>query len=123
MLELAREYDCAIRYPFTEVSRELEETAPQVPDMIREFNPRMPDVFYVNFYDEKATKEEFLHIINHAEEGTGEIMCHPGFVNERFAQETIYNFQRERELKILTDPAVMEAVRANGIELISFADL
>jgi chitin disaccharide deacetylase len=123
MLELAREYDCAIRYPFSEVSRELEETYKQVPDLMQEFNPRRPDIFHVNFYDERATQDELLDIINNLADGSSEIMCHPGYVEEAFAKESVYNFQRQRELKILTDPSVKEAIRSNGIELITFADL
>src|SRR5215217_2654791 len=116
MLELAQEYDCAIRFPFTEVSGELEETARQVPDLIREFNPRRPEMFLVNFYDETATKENLLNILTNVGEGTGELMCHPGFVDEAFAKESIYNFQRERELEILTDPSVKQAIESQGIK-------
>jgi len=123
MLELATEYGCAIRFPFTEVSDELEATASSVPQLIQEFNPHRPDVFFVNFYDETATEEHLLNIINSVTEGTSEIMCHPGFVNEEFAKESIYNFQRERELKILTNPAIRNAIEAQEIKLISFADL
>jgi len=123
MLELAREYDCAIRFPFTQVSSELEETARLVPDLIREFNPRRPDVFFVDFYDETATREDLLNIINSVGEGTGEIMCHPGFVDEAFAKESVYNFQREQELRILTDPSIRQAIEAQDIKLITFADL
>ena len=123
MLELAREYDCAIRFPFTQVSRELEETAKHVPALIQEFNPRRPDVFFVEFYDERATKEELLKIINTVAEGTSEIMCHPGYVEVDFAKESVYNLQREKELKILTDPAIKDAIEAQGIQLITFADL
>jgi predicted glycoside hydrolase/deacetylase ChbG (UPF0249 family) len=123
MLELATEYGCAIRFPFTEVSSELEATAGSVPELMEEFNPPRPDVFFVNFYDETATEENLLNIINSVGEGTSEIMCHPGFVDEEFAKESIYNFQRERELKILTDPAVRNAIESQEIKLISFAEL
>jgi len=123
MLELAKEYDCAIRFPFTEVSSEIEETAKHVPDLIQEFNPRRPDVFLVNFYDETATTEDLLNSINNVGDGTTEIMCHPGYVDEAFAKESVYNFQRERELKILTDPSVKETIESQNIELITFADL
>jgi predicted glycoside hydrolase/deacetylase ChbG (UPF0249 family) len=123
MLELAQEYDCPIRFPFTEVSSELEETAKHVPDLIQEFNPRRPDVFFVNFYDQTATKEQMLAIINSVAEGTSELMCHPGFVDETFAKESIYNFQRERELNILTDPSIKQAIESQGIQLITFANL
>jgi hypothetical protein len=123
MLELAKEYDCAIRFPFTEVSSEIEETAKHVPDLMQEFNPRRPDVFFVNFYDKTATKEELLNIISSVGEGTGEIMCHPGYVDDEFAKESVYNFQRERELKILTDAAIKQAIESQNINLITFADL
>ena len=123
MLELAKEYDCAIRFPFTEISSELEETAKYVPDLIEEFKPRRPDVFFVNFYDITATKEQLLNIIRSVTEGTSEIMCHPGFVDEAFAKESVYNFQRERELKILTDPSIKQAIESQGIQLINFGNL
>lgn len=123
MLELAKEYDCAIRYPFTGISRELEETAVQVPGLMQEFNPPRPDVFFVDFYDESATQEQLLNILHNVGEGTSEMMCHPGYVDPAFGAESIYNAQRERELKILTDPAIKDAIRSHGIELITFADL
>jgi len=124
MLELAKEYECAIRYPFADnIGRELEETAKHVPEIMMEFDPRKPDAFIVDFYDEGATKDALLDIINNLPNRTSELMCHPGHVDEAFAQESIYNFQRERELKILTAPVVRQAIEANKIELISFADL
>ena len=123
MLELAKEYGCAIRFPFSEVPSELEETAKQVPSLIQEFNPRRPDVFFANFYDEAATKEQLLNIIASVGEGTSEIMCHPGYVDAAFAKESVYNLQREKELKIITDPSVRQAIESQGIQLITFADL
>jgi predicted glycoside hydrolase/deacetylase ChbG (UPF0249 family) len=123
MLQLAREYDCPIRFPFTEISSELEETSKSVSELMQEFRPPKPDVFFVNFYDECATNESLLQILAGVGPGTSELMCHPGYVDEAFAAESIYNYQRERELQILTDPAIREAIRVNGIELISFAEL
>jgi predicted glycoside hydrolase/deacetylase ChbG (UPF0249 family) len=124
MLELAREYGCPIRFPFTEDNwRELEETAMHAPHLVRDFDPIHPDRFIPDFYDDGATKEALLQIIKNLQEGISELMCHPGYVDDSFAQESIYNFQRERELKILTDPEIKEALLANDIELISFADL
>ena len=78
---------------------------------------------FVNFYDEGATHEELLNILSKVENGTSEIMCHPGYVDEAFAKESVYNFQRERELKILTDPAIKQAMESRGIDLITFSDL
>ena len=126
MLELADEYRCPIRYPLlpgNDDSLEFAETTKQASELLNDFNPRRPDVFFVDFYDETATKEELAAILNNVPEGTSELMCHPGHVDEAFAQESIYNFQRERELGILTDPSIKEMIHSNGIELITFADL
>jgi predicted glycoside hydrolase/deacetylase ChbG (UPF0249 family) len=126
MLELASEYGCAIRYPILSTntdSREFSETAKQAADILQEFNPRRPDVFFVNFYDETATQEQLLNILNDIGDGTSEIMCHPGHVDGAFAKESVYNFQRERELQILTDPSIKDAIEARGIKLITFAEL
>jgi len=124
MLELAKEYGVAIRFPFLDdVWGELEETAKHVPDLVKEFNPRHPGNFIADFYDVGATQEKLLNILDNLGDETVELMCHPGHVDDAFARESVYNFQRERELKILTDPAVKEAVAANNIDLISFADL
>ena len=124
MLELAQEYECSIRFPFThDISSELEETSRHLPDLLREFNPRRPDAFYVDFYDEGATQEELMHLIKEIDEGTSEIMCHPGHIDDAFVKESTYNKQRERELKILTDPSIRETIQANGIKLITFAEI
>lgn len=124
MLGLAREYKCAIRYPFTEaVSEELRETSRHAPDLLREFQPRHPDHFVVDFYDAGATYEVMVALLNNLPEGTTEIMCHPGYVDETFARESIYNHQRDRERRILTDPSIKEIIQRREIQLISFADL
>lgn len=124
MLELAREYDCAIRFPFThDIARELQETNKHIPGLLKEFSPPRPDAFYVDFYDTGATQERLMSLINNLNEGTSEIMCHPGHVDEAFVRESSYNKQRERELAILTDPSIREAIQANGIRLITFAEL
>ena len=126
MLELAKEYGCPIRYPLlpnNDDSREFSETTKHASDLLKEFNPRRPDAFFVNFYDDAATKENLLSIINSVPEGTSEIMCHPGYVDDAFAKESVYNFQRERELKILTNPSVKETLDAQNIKLITFTDL
>jgi len=124
MLELAKEYDCAIRFPFTNnISSELQETYKQVPELTKEFTPRHPDNFIVDFYDEDATQEMLLNLINNLTDGTSEIMSHPGYVGDAFANESVYSYQRERELNILTDPAINDAIQANEIESITFASL
>lgn len=124
MLELAREFDCAVRFPFTgQIPGEWDETFRHVPEILRELNPRKPDAFFSEFYDEGASEDTLLRLIRELPEGTSEIMCHPGYVDHDFVQESIYNRQRKRELDILTAESVKEAIQASGIALISFSDL
>ena len=124
MLEFANEYQCAIRYPFTEAWMEKEKISSNVPLVMQEFNLRRPDTFISDFYDQSATLEHLLEILRNIKDGANELMCHPGHVDQAFAErESPYNFQRERELSILTDPSVKEAIRSNAIELVTFADL
>ena len=61
-----KNYDCPIRFPFTEpvTNTELIETSKHASDLIEKFNPRRPDTFVVDFYDEGATHEALLNIIN-----------------------------------------------------------
>ena len=130
MLELAREYDCPIRNPIAHgnnptagmpaVANPMKD---HVPQLMQEFNTPSTDTIFVNFYDEGATHAELLDILSKVEDGTSELMCHPGFVDNAFAKESVYNFQRESELKILTDPAIKQAIVSHNIELITFADL
>ena len=126
MLELAKEYEFPIRYPVTPGSSagEFTETAKCAAELFEEFKPRRPGNFIAAFYDDGATRENLLNILDNLPDGTSELMCHPGYVDQEFAdKEPIYNFQRQRELTILTDPAIKKAIQANGIELITFANL
>jgi len=131
MLELAAEFDCAIRLPVVYGSDEMAGLPPELigpikeyaPKLLREFNPRRPDAFFASFYDELATREEITRLFGQVKEGSCEIMCHPGHVDEAFAKESSYNKQRETELGILTDPAVKRAVETHGIELINFQNI
>ena len=68
------------------------------------------------------TVAHLLETIRSLPEGTTEIMCHPGHFDADLAHSR-YARQREVELAALTDPAVREALRAAGVELISFAAL
>jgi predicted glycoside hydrolase/deacetylase ChbG (UPF0249 family) len=130
MLEIAREYNCPIRNPIASGHKSIV-SLPGVVDFLSQRAPRQMDEFHVrstdtvcvDFYDDGATHENLLDIISRLENGTTEIMCHPGYTGETVVRESAYTFQRERELKILTDPAVTQAIQANGIELTTFAHL
>ncbi len=132
MLELAREYGCGIRQVFAqghadspsglpaEILTPIREFAPR---LLRDFKPKMPDIFHASFYDEMATKAELLRLINTLQPGAAELMCHPGYTDPTLLVGSSYARQRESELAILTDPGIRQAIQAQGIELISFAQL
>jgi hypothetical protein len=132
MLELACDYNYPIRLPIapnanwmlsgmpTEMAAAMQA---HIPILLEEFQPRRPDGFIDNFYDEDATQENLFSILAGLPDGTFELMCHPGYLSPELIANSIYNAQRERELNILTSPEVLQLVRERGIELISFAQI
>ncbi len=131
MLELAKEYNCSIRLPVVHGSDDMAGLPPELigpikeyaPKLLSEFNPRKPDAFFASFYDELATREELRSMINQVNDGTFEIMCHPGYADSILLSASSYAKQRETELDILTDPAIKQEIHSLNIELISFADI
>ncbi len=133
MLELAQEYDCAVRQASAsgkgtdmaglppEVIANVHEYAPR---LLADFNPPRTTAFYASFYDELATQEELLRILHSLPEGgTYELMCHPGYADAALTASSAYARQRERELAVLTADATRQAVAARGITLVNYASL
>ena len=132
MLELAGEYDCAIRIGMVQTNvpvplgmpEEITQQALQfAPPLLAEFQPRRCDDFYATFYDEFASLGEILRIIQALPPGSHEVMCHPGYTNPALLAGSVYASQREVELSVLTDPRVKAAIEARGVELITFAEV
>lgn len=132
MLELAQEYGCAIRQVFaqggaasmsavpSEILTPIQEYAPR---LLREFKPKTPHIFMASFYDQSATHDELRRLISELQPGVSELMCHPGYADPILLAGSSYARQRESELAILTDPDILQAIQARGVELISFARL
>ncbi|MDI6770512.1 MAG: ChbG/HpnK family deacetylase [Anaerolineales bacterium] len=128
MLELAREYDCAIRLPRADglPPEVADSTREFTPRLLAEFIPRTPQTFIASFYDEDATQANLLKIIENLADGVSELMSHPGYADADLLDVqsgSIYARQRESELTILTAPEVRDAIQRKGIELITFRDL
>ncbi len=136
MLTLAREYHCPIRTPLPSIddagdvfdqlpTPELVARAKQeVTQLLREsIDVRKPDRFLHSFYDETVTQEVLLSLIDSITDGVTELMTHPGQHDDDLTSFSVYNAPRVRELELLTDPVVIDRVKANGIELISFGKL
>ncbi len=112
VLDLAGKIGLPIRSPDGEIRR-----------MARQRALATPDAFLGEAGEEPYwTVARLLGTISSLREGTMEIMCHPGIVNEDLAHSR-YGRQREVELAALTDPAVRDAVQRAGVELISYAAL
>lgn len=63
--------------------------------------------FCADFYDSTATQEDLMEILKRYQGKNVEIMCHPGY---RDPENGEYDQERERELKVLTNPEVFDTV-------------
>lgn len=135
MLDLAREYHCAIRLPFAHLDEpnfifddlpiDLRDRAKQEVSklLIDAIDVPKPDHFFADFYNETATLKTLLELLAALPDGISELMTHPGYNDSTLSGFSIYNEPRSRELAVLTDPAVRNYLAVNKIELISFANL
>ncbi len=72
------------------------------------------------FLDEETLKE----ILRRLPEGTSELMCHPGFVDEALRRTpTRLLEQREVEYRALTQPGIVLLAKDLGIELVNYGGL
>jgi predicted glycoside hydrolase/deacetylase ChbG (UPF0249 family) len=132
MLELAQEYDAAIRLPVTSeapdtmagIPAELfQPIAEHAPRLLEDFRPRHPDAFFASFYDDLATMEELFRILDSLGDGTFEIMTHPGYSDPELVASSGYTVQREHELAVLTAAETLDEIKKRNIELIHFGQL
>lgn len=92
----------------------------------RDAGIRTADRFVREFQHEGAVHVEALvDLLSRLaeEEGTAELMCHPGEPDEPLLSGSTYARERGMELETLTDPLVREATARLGIELATYADL
>jgi len=59
-------------------------------------------------------------MLREVQDGWTEISCHPGYVSSD--HESIYNVEREAEVRTLTDLRIRQTIGECGIELRSYAD-
>jgi hopanoid biosynthesis associated protein HpnK len=72
------------------------------------------------FLDEGVLRE----ILCHLEDGTSELMCHPGFVDKALRQTpTRLLEQREMEYQALTQPGIKLLAKDLGVQLVNYGDL
>jgi predicted glycoside hydrolase/deacetylase ChbG (UPF0249 family) len=69
----------------------------------------------------ELTKEGVLRLLEILPEGTTELMCHPGYMDDDLAKSaTRLQASRQIELTILTDTQVRNLVASQGIRLIDY---
>jgi predicted glycoside hydrolase/deacetylase ChbG (UPF0249 family) len=131
MLELAKDYHCAIRLLRPGKDGKLtglpSALVPQIekfiPRLVDELSPRCPDFFEARFYDRGANTTTLRTIIAGLSEGTTELVCHPGYADPALLVGSSYNRQRETEVAVLTDASVLSEVEKKGVQRITFAEL
>jgi chitin disaccharide deacetylase len=132
LLEVASGYACAVRTPVTDGESEfvhevLEAHAPDgathAEEAMRTTTVPHAEVFVDSFFDATATLEGLLAILNGLPDGSSEIMCHPGMVDDDLKRASDYSTMRAHELEILTDPRVRRAIEVHAIRLCRYADL
>jgi predicted glycoside hydrolase/deacetylase ChbG (UPF0249 family) len=96
--------------------------SPEVGERLRREGVKTTDRFVEEFFDETVTVEVLLRIIEGVH-GTTELMCHPAVVDEELRSTSSYAEPRTRELAVLTDRRVREAVERAGVQLIHFGQL
>jgi len=70
------------------------------------------------------TREGVLELLKVLPEGTTELMCHPGYMDDDLAQTpTRLQDSRASELAILTDTTVRKSVASHGIRLINYGQI
>jgi len=81
---------------------------------------RTPDHFIDRFYAENVSFRTLEEILTDLPEGTSELMCHPGLVDDALKAGSTYVEEREREVEVLRDPAIGRLLRAKAIQLVGF---
>lgn len=82
--------------------------------------------FYAQWYlfvtNLKYVSHPFLEALLREEvtEGWTELSCHPGYLSP--GHDSIYNIERESEVRTLTDPRIRQTMAELDIRLASFAD-
>lgn len=78
------------------------------------------DFFSVDFYEQGISLENLQTIIGNHREGTLEIMCHPGMLEELIHQISSYNSWRVKELAVLTSRKMRDFIKEKGVRLVNF---
>ena len=92
---------------------------------IRQTEPFMDHYEFIpmvgSFYGDELTNDSLIDLMKNSDAHTIEIMCHPGYVDQRILDLSKYNLPRAKEMEILRSDEVKQFVKDNGIELVTYA--
>jgi predicted glycoside hydrolase/deacetylase ChbG (UPF0249 family) len=91
--------------------------------MLRAAGVRTPDHFIDRFYAASVSVRTLEEILTGLPDGTSELMCHPGLVDDALRAGSTYVEEREREVEALCDPSIGRLLRAESIRLMDFGAL
>ena len=66
---------------------------------------------------------KYISLLRMVQNGSNEIMCHPGYVDSKLISHCPLTFQREHELKALINPILKTIISDKNIKLITFREL
>jgi len=81
------------------------------------------DNFYSNVYFEANGKSLLLDNLHSVPDGTSELICHPGYVDEHLPKVSTWTEVREIERRVLADPEVLQTIRELKIRLINYGQV
>jgi hopanoid biosynthesis associated protein HpnK len=85
---------------------------------------RTPDHFCGIGWTGALESGRLVRLIGHLQEGTTELMCHPGLHDDDLDRKpTRLKAERQAELEALTAPEVAREIAQRGVRLISFREL
>jgi predicted glycoside hydrolase/deacetylase ChbG (UPF0249 family) len=134
-VKLAKEYDVpAIRYPHKDSSaRPLGLNSIYKSFVLACFERGMskvlsassiksPDHFRGFLDSANITEANLLRIVDFLEEGSTELVCHPGFLGPEILDRYTFHRNCEAELFALTSPRVRKRLEERGIRLASYSE-
>ena len=137
-LELAEEYHLPVRMPIPSEEELAHVNLPEVfgadfpadvvravvqqdLQLVRQHRIGHPDHFLGDFFGgQQLSVERLLAMLPEVQPGVSELMTHPGFADAELIANSSYAQEREREVALLCDPRVVQAVKDLDIELVTF---
>jgi chitin disaccharide deacetylase len=96
--------------------------------LLRSQGVACPDLLCTQWFGDHPSLEGLLEALETVwaslgGQGTIELMCHPGRLDQELGQRSYYAAQRERELAVLCAPETARALQERGITLVTASQL